>query len=70
MTAPEPLIVKRSDLDALGYCARGSRRWFARMGLDWSAFLRDGIGIDILLASGDAMALRMVEHVRAQHGRQ
>lgn len=64
------MIVVRSDLDELGYCARGARRWFARMGLDWSDFVRQGIDAGILLATGDAMAIRLVEHLRAHHGRQ
>lgn len=64
------LIVVRSDLDALGYCARGSRRWFARMGLDWGDFVRDGIDAEIIEATGDAMALKLVEHIRVQHGQQ
>lgn len=64
------LIVLRTDLDELGYCARGARRWFARMGLDWSDFVMCGIDAEILLATGDAMALRLVEHIRMRHGKQ
>lgn len=64
------MIVVRTDLDELGYCARGSRRWFARMGLDWADFVMHGIDAEILLATGDAMALRLVEHLRARHGQQ
>lgn len=64
------LVVQRSHLDELGYCARGSRRWFARMGLDWADFVLRGIDAEILLATGDAMALRLVEHLKAQHGQQ
>lgn len=60
------LIVTRSHLDEVGYCARGSRRWWARMGLDWSAFVRDGIDAAILQATGDAMAQRLVAHVMAR----
>jgi hypothetical protein len=55
--------VKRNDMDKLGYCARGARRWFARMGLDWAAFVRDGIDADALRETGDAMALRLVAQV-------
>ena len=60
------LIITRSDMDELGYCARGARRWFARMGLDWAAFVRDGIDAALLEATGDAMALRLVAHVRGK----
>lgn len=61
------MIIVRSDLDELGYCARGARRWFARMGLDWSAFVRDGLDSEAVVATGDAMALKLVEHVREHH---
>lgn len=57
------LIITRSHMDELGYCARGARRWFDRMGLDWPAFVRDGIDAEVLLATGDAMAARLVQHV-------
>ena len=64
------MIVKRHHLDEMQprYCANGSRRWFARMGLDWAAFVRDGIESDVLEATGDAMALKLVETVKARNG--
>jgi len=64
------MIVKRHHLDEMQprYCANGSRRWFARMGLDWAAFVRDGIDADVLEATGDAMALKLVDTVRARSG--
>lgn len=64
--------VMRHHLDEMEprYCAGGVRRWFARMGWDWSAFLRDGIEIEQVEATGDAMALKLAEYVRKQHGEQ
>lgn len=66
-----PIKVMRHHLDEMQprYCAGGTRRWFARMGLDWAAFVREGIDADIMEATGDAMAIRLVEHVRGKHGR-
>lgn len=64
------MIIVRSHLDELGYCARGSRRWCASAGINWAEFVRCGIDADVLLATGDAMAIRLVEHVRdAQNGK-
>lgn len=60
--------IHRSHLDELGYCARGARRWFAAMGLDWADFVRNGIEADVLRATGDAMAIRLIEHVEARDG--
>ncbi|CEH99163.1 hypothetical protein PAMH19_0375 [Pseudomonas aeruginosa] len=45
-----------------GYCHRQARDFFKRHGLDWMAFLRDGIEADVLVATGDALALKLVEH--------
>ena len=63
------VTVTIDDVRAVGLCVNGTRVWFARHDLDFRAFLRDGCTADTLLATGDAMALRVVEHARA-HTRQ
>ncbi len=60
----EPVTVRTVHLRRLGYCAGGVRAFFARYGLDYSAFLRDGIGSDKLEQVGDAMGLAAVEEAR------
>lgn len=35
--------VRVCDVRAARLCTRGARSWFAAYGLDWSAFLADGI---------------------------
>jgi hypothetical protein len=45
---------------ALGYCARGTRQFFRRHGLDYLDFVRHGIDASALRNTGDAMALRVV----------
>lgn len=55
-----------------GFCARGGRRWFARHGLSWTDFVRQGIDAEQLLRTGDGMAAALVAHARATgdaHGR-
>lgn len=52
----------------IGYCRRGSRRFFQRHRLDWSTFLKHGIEADVLRATRDAMAVRLVEFVEEAHG--
>ena len=59
------VTVTIGDVRAVGLCVNGTRVWFARHDLDFRAFLRDGCTADTLLATGDAMALRVVEHTRA-----
>ena len=60
------VTVTIDDVRAVGLCVNGSRAWFARHGLDFRAFLRDGLDAQTLLATGDAMAQRVVEHARAR----
>jgi len=59
---------------ANGFCARGGRAWFARHGMDWLDFVRNGIDAEKLLATGCGFALALVEHARATeeagHGQQ
>ena len=59
----EPLITI-DHVRAVGLCVNGTRTWFARHDLDFRGFLRDGLDADTLLATGDAMAQRVVEHAR------
>ena len=58
------VTVTIDDVRAVGLCVNGTRVWFARHDLDFRAFLRDGCVAGTLLATGDAMALRVVEHAR------
>lgn len=47
-----------------GFCHNGARQFCARHGLDWPAFVRDGFDEEVLIATRDPMALRLVEHAR------
>lgn len=47
-------------------CSRGARKFFERHGLDWAAFLREGIDARELKATGDAMALAVVEQAESE----
>lgn len=58
------VTVTIDDVRAVGLCVNGTRVWFARHDLDFRAFLREGCAADTLLATGDAMALRVVERAR------
>ncbi|QNN97194.1 hypothetical protein P9A51_gp39 [Xanthomonas phage Xp12] len=54
-------VVRMEHMRRLGYCSAGVRSFFQRHGLDYSAFLRDGIDADKLAETGDGMALAVVE---------
>lgn len=49
-----------------GYCMSGCRVWAARHGIDWAAFVRDGVPAERLLETGDALALAAVEWKQRQ----
>ncbi|MBT2748591.1 hypothetical protein J7J64_19415 [Lysobacter sp. ISL-42] len=52
-----------------GFCAQGGREWFAYYGLSWSDFVRDGIEAEVLQATGDALALRVIAFAREEAAR-
>lgn len=57
-------IVLHRHLRELGYCNRGARTWFVRHNLDWRAFLDRGLPSEDFERTGDAMALKLVEHAK------
>jgi hypothetical protein len=59
------LTVTINDVRAVGLCVNGTRTWFARHDLDFRAFLREGCDAATLLATGDAMARRVVDYAQA-----
>lgn len=47
-----------------GYCHGQGRAFASRTGLDWVKFVQEGIDAEELLATGDALAIALVEHAR------
>ncbi|MGG7567909.1 hypothetical protein ACQ5SO_17280 [Rhodovulum sp. DZ06] len=62
----EPLIVIARDLRPTKVCLSGARAFLARHGHDWDAFVKRGIPAEDLLATGDAIASRVVDAARAR----
>jgi hypothetical protein len=50
------------------YCRIGLRRFCAEHGIDWDRFMSQGIDSSVLLATGDAMALRLVNEIKRMRG--
>ncbi|WP_299311299.1 hypothetical protein [uncultured Halomonas sp.] len=46
------------------HCVHGIRAWFRAHDLDFRAFVRHGIDADVLVATGDQLALDIVERKR------
>ena len=57
------MIVTHEDAKGLGYCNAGLRKWFPRDGVSFDDFRKDGVTVDWLRATGDAMAIRLAEAV-------
>lgn len=48
------------------HCTRGAKAWFERHGLDFRAFLREGIDAETFLACGDQRAEDVVRRKQAR----
>ena len=53
-----------SDLRKAKMCARGSRAFFLSQGWDWQEFLANGIDLEIVEKSNDAMAQQVAKAVK------
>ena len=60
------VIARLEHARAQGYCARGMRRWFEGRSHTWAEFVERGVPADWLRATGDAMALRVVNYAEAR----
>ncbi len=52
-----------------GFCARGARAWCKAHGIDWSRMVKTGVPAAELEATGDAIALRVIEFAESRRGR-
>jgi hypothetical protein len=65
---PDPTadpIITIDNVRACGFCGLGARRWFERHGFNFRHFVKNGAPASTLLATGDALALRVVDHKKA-----
>jgi hypothetical protein len=61
MTTEEPILVTMRHVRAAQMCSRGARAFFDRHGLDWQKFLAEGLPVEVIEKTGDAMALQVVK---------
>lgn len=62
---PEPKVTM-AHLRRVHFCARGARAFCARYGLDWARFVREGLPVSELEATGDALATRVCALAREE----
>jgi hypothetical protein len=61
-----PVIVTMVHVRRAHQCSAGARSFFKRHELDWQTFLDEGLPAEVIEATGDAMALRVVEVARGR----
>ena len=54
------LIITMQDMRRVGFCPSGVETFFNRQGLDYVAFLREGIAAQTLLETGSVFARKCV----------
>lgn len=60
------VIVTIKDIRACVMCSKGTRRFFIRHNMNWNKFLSEGLPEEDFIATGDAMALKVVEVARGR----
>ena len=55
------MMIRMHHVRAAGYCNRGAREFFRRHGFNWQQFVDEGIPEELLIQTGDHIALRVVE---------
>lgn len=56
------------DVQAANMCVTGAKRWFASKGLDFKSFLDEGIPVETLRDTADALALKVIERAEMRRG--
>jgi hypothetical protein len=68
MTESAPILVHMRHIREAKLCSSGMRAWFARHELDVLDFIRHGIALERLEATGDHFALTVCAIARAEAG--
>lgn len=55
------MIITMRHVRQAKMCAAGARAFCLRHGIDWNSFLKQGVESEIVLKTGDAMAIEVVE---------
>jgi hypothetical protein len=61
------VIVTHQDMKRhMRYCNSGARDFSRRHDLDWADFVKNGISDQVLIDTGDAMAIGLVEKIKQE----
>lgn len=59
--------VTMTDVRAAGYCASGLKDWMDGHGFDIRDFVKNGMAVEDMEATGDEHGLRVAEKARERH---
>ena len=68
-SARDPVTVHMRHVRAANLCSRGARTWFLRHGFSWTNFLMVGYPSDVLEATKDPFAEKVVAEARKEFRR-
>lgn len=60
------VTVTIKDIRSCKMCSSGTRAFFTKHGMDWNLFLKEGLPEEQFIATGDAMAMQVVEAARGR----
>lgn len=60
------IIASTADQRAAGICVAGAETWFARYGLNYRTFCREGYPVEVLRATGDPLAEKVCKAAEAR----
>lgn len=63
------ILVTIDDIRQIGHCVAGARQWFGRHQIPFKEGLKSGWSSDVLLATGDPMAVKAVAQARGRLAR-
>lgn len=55
------ILIGMKDVRKKNWCAKGARTFCAKHGISWDQFRHDKTPISVMRATGDSMALQLVE---------
>lgn len=64
MTEQSGVIVTMKHIRLARMCGPGTRNFFKKHNMDWHKFAREGLPEEDFIATGDAMAMQVVEVAR------
>lgn len=60
------MMVRIDHIRAANFCRRGAQAWFKKYNLSWAEFLENGLPVETIEATGDALAFRVAAIVRQE----